>query len=146
MASQTQQYYHHHRTLVYLRPRSRLYCPPYLHRFPASSVISGIQLANTAYTGYKNQQTTNQTLSLAMKLWLWKYRYGTYHHVRPHSYCLECLESFKALKYTSIKHHIVVSEIHIFCSLHTKVLKSLAYNAISQRPINPTFMIVPLNK
>lgn len=34
----------------YLRPRSRLYWPPYLQRFAASSVISGIQLANTAYT------------------------------------------------------------------------------------------------
>lgn len=36
--------------LGYLRPRSRLYWPPYLQRFAASSVISGIQLANTAYT------------------------------------------------------------------------------------------------
>lgn len=36
--------------LGYLRPRSRLYWPPYLLRFAASSVISGIQLANTAYT------------------------------------------------------------------------------------------------
>ena len=65
--SQSEQ--HHHRPFVYLRPRSRLYCPPYLHRFPASSVISGIQLANTAYIGYKNQQTTNQTLSLACTPW-----------------------------------------------------------------------------
>jgi hypothetical protein len=61
--------HHHHRPFVYLRPRSRLYCPPYLHRFPASSVISGIQLANTAYIGYKNQQTTNQALSLTSTLW-----------------------------------------------------------------------------
>ena len=64
-----QHHHHHHRPFVSLRPRSRLYCPPYLHRFPASSVISGIQLANTAYIGYKNQQTTNQTLSLACTPW-----------------------------------------------------------------------------
>ncbi|CAG2053676.1 unnamed protein product [Timema podura] len=44
-------------TNVYLR-RSRLYCPPYLQRFPASSVISGIQLANTAY--WRGNQPPNK--------------------------------------------------------------------------------------
>lgn len=68
----SEHHHHHHqnhRPFVYLRPRSRLYAPPYLHRFPASSVISGIQLANTAYIGYKNQQTTKQALSLTFTLW-----------------------------------------------------------------------------
>lgn len=38
----------------YLRRTSLLYRPPYLLRCAASSVISGIQLANTAYVHSKH--------------------------------------------------------------------------------------------
>jgi len=48
----------------YLRPRSRLYWPPYLLRFAASSVISGIQLANTAYTPTIIRCRQNRPLAL----------------------------------------------------------------------------------
>lgn len=44
----------------YLRRTSLLYRPPYLFRCAASSVISGIQLANTAYDTQQHREVSSR--------------------------------------------------------------------------------------